>query len=29
MAASDIPMVFLDRGLCIKRYAAPFGSFSL
>lgn len=23
MAATDIPMLFLDRGLCIKRYTAP------
>jgi two-component system, chemotaxis family, CheB/CheR fusion protein len=23
MAASDIPMLFLDRNLCIKRYTAP------
>ena len=23
MAATDIPMLFLDRNLCIKRYTAP------
>jgi two-component system, chemotaxis family, CheB/CheR fusion protein len=23
MSATDIPMLFLDRGLCIKRYTAP------
>jgi two-component system CheB/CheR fusion protein len=23
MAATDIPMLFLDRDLCIKRYTAP------
>jgi two-component system, chemotaxis family, CheB/CheR fusion protein len=25
MAATDIPMLFLDRGLCIKRYTPPLG----